>query len=259
MNSKSIESVKNVFDKQTIKNLEMENFLKTYECLDKNDMRIKELFLVIKNGSTGTYTRYENREKIIKINMVNENLIKIPETIKEFPNLKRLDLHNNQIEKIENLEKSFELDTIILNNNNIKKISGLNNCKKLKYINLDNNQIEVIEGIDKLKELNYLYFNDNPLKYSKYKELKMTGLEILTKEENSPFVDIPENFGQQNVINQNKAKSDKLLKFYNYYYELRKERIINKRYKPKHRELLKIEKMESHKNNSIDKEVNFGY
>ncbi len=64
----------------------------------------------------------------------NLDLIEIPKEIADLTWLKRLHIINNQIQKIEGLDKLVNLGSLNLHNNQIQKIEGLRACLKIKII-----------------------------------------------------------------------------------------------------------------------------
>ena len=75
-------------------------------------------------------------------------LFKIPEKVNDLRGLKRLDLSNNNISKIENLNNLDALETLDLRRNNISKIENLNGLDSLKEVFLQGNPTKhVINGV----------------------------------------------------------------------------------------------------------------
>lgn len=77
------------------------------------------------------------------------------------PSLHSINLHSNQISKIENLIYLQHLVHLDLSSNRIAKIQGLEGLVSLGSLNLSCNQIQSIEGLDGLKQLVYLNLSYN--------------------------------------------------------------------------------------------------
>ena len=73
------------------------------------------------------------------------------------PDLEEISLHQQEIEKIENLEFCCRrLQILLLQHNVIGKMEGLNKLKELTYLNLALNNIQKIEGIEGCESLKKL-------------------------------------------------------------------------------------------------------
>jgi len=71
--------------------------------------------------------------------------------------LEEIALHQQELEKIENLEACCRhIKILLLQNNIIPKMEGLNKLKELEYLNLALNNISMIEGIEGCESLNKL-------------------------------------------------------------------------------------------------------
>ena len=71
--------------------------------------------------------------------------------------LEEVSLHQQEIEKIEHIDKwCRELKILYLQSNLIPKIENLSHLKKLEYVNLALNNIEEIEGLEKCECLKKL-------------------------------------------------------------------------------------------------------
>lgn len=71
--------------------------------------------------------------------------------------LEEISLHQQELEKIENLERCCRhLRICLLQNNIIPKMEGLNKMKELEYLNLALNNISMIEGIEGCESLKKL-------------------------------------------------------------------------------------------------------
>jgi protein TilB len=68
--------------------------------------------------------------------------------------MEEVSLHQQDIEKIENLEKYCRhLKILFLQNNIIEKIENLEKLKELEYVNLAVNSINLIEGLEHCENL----------------------------------------------------------------------------------------------------------
>lgn len=75
----------------------------------------------------------------------------------EISTLEEIALHQENIEKIQVIDKICRnLKILLMQNNIISKIENLNMLKKLEYLNLALNNIEVIENLEGLESLNKL-------------------------------------------------------------------------------------------------------
>jgi len=73
------------------------------------------------------------------------------------PDLEEIALHQQELEKIENIEACCRhIRILLLQNNIIPKMEGLNKLKELEYLNLALNNIEMIEGIEGCESLKKL-------------------------------------------------------------------------------------------------------
>ncbi|KAM7348874.1 touch insensitive larva B [Cochliomyia hominivorax] len=71
--------------------------------------------------------------------------------------LEELSLHQEDIERIENLQNwCRDLKILLLQSNLISKIENLHKLKRLEYLNLALNNIERVENLEKLESLNKL-------------------------------------------------------------------------------------------------------
>jgi Leucine-rich repeat (LRR) protein len=96
---------------------------------------------------------------VIELNLSNNDLTTIPDSIKNLTNLEILYLTSNKITKIENLPPN--IIELYLENNEITKIENL--PVDLERLNLASNKITKIENL-KLKYLSELILTDNKIK-----------------------------------------------------------------------------------------------
>ncbi len=117
----------------------------------------------------------ETIQFVTELNLSGKELKKIPEGLKYLIHLRKLDLSNNQIQKIENLECLVLLQRLDLRNNQIKKVEGLEKCVHLQRLFLSNNLIEKVKGgLDPLLQLRVLYLKDNFLSWFSRVMLKIS-------------------------------------------------------------------------------------
>ncbi len=112
------------------------------------------------------------RTKSKTLDLSKLGLTNIPVEISELVWLERLYLENNQLTKIEGLEKLSNLSTLWLENNQLTKIEGLDKLSNLSELLLYNNQLTKIEGLENLSKLSSLWLQNNKL-------AKIEGLEKL--------------------------------------------------------------------------------
>ncbi|XP_076386115.1 dynein regulatory complex subunit 3 isoform X2 [Megachile rotundata] len=101
------------------------------------------------------------------------------------PNLVKLKLSNNIIEKIENLDYLVNLKELDLSFNRISIIENLHNLTKLEILLLFNNEISTVQGIDSLFNLTIFSIGNNVItdwdhvmylrKFKKLQSLNMHG------------------------------------------------------------------------------------
>lgn len=65
-------------------------------------------------------------------------------------------LHNNLIEKIENLDELTHLSTLNLSGNRLKDLSGISNVKQLTNLYVEKNVIDTVDGIKPILGCTYL-------------------------------------------------------------------------------------------------------
>eukprot|EP00927_Polykrikos_kofoidii_P071574 TRINITY_DN67832_c0_g1_i1.p1 TRINITY_DN67832_c0_g1~~TRINITY_DN67832_c0_g1_i1.p1 ORF type:complete len:420 (+),score=81.88 TRINITY_DN67832_c0_g1_i1:109-1368(+) len=87
------------------------------------------------------------------------------------PDLEEIALHQQEIEKIENLERCCRhIKILLLQNNIIPKMEGLNKLRELEYLNLTLNNIEKIEGIENCESLKKLDLTVNFVDLESFEE-----------------------------------------------------------------------------------------
>ncbi|KAI6218329.1 Histone deacetylase 6 [Aphelenchoides fujianensis] len=95
---------------------------------------------------------------------MRNNLLKEINTRLNVETLTELDLYENQIAKIENLEKLVNLEHLDLSFNRLTKIEGLATLTKLRNLYFVHNKLTKIEGLETLVNLEYLELGDNRIK-----------------------------------------------------------------------------------------------
>lgn len=65
-------------------------------------------------------------------------------------------MHNNLIEKIENLDELTNLSTLNISGNRIKDFSGISNLKQLTHLYAEKNNIENVESIKPVLDCPYI-------------------------------------------------------------------------------------------------------
>ncbi|CAH8636294.1 unnamed protein product [Heterobilharzia americana] len=104
----------------------------------------------------------EFRDFIGSLALSFQNILKI-DNLNAFTNLKKLQLNNNIIEKIENLDDLVNLTWLDLSFNRIAKIENLNKLTKLEDLSLFNNHIKLIEGLDESRNLKHFSIGNNQI------------------------------------------------------------------------------------------------
>ncbi|XP_066592283.1 dynein regulatory complex subunit 3-like isoform X2 [Prorops nasuta] len=104
----------------------------------------------------------EFRKLFVKDEILNIDFLWI------LPNLTKLSLSHNMIEKIENLDALVHLKELNLSFNHIKVMENLNHLLKLEVLLLYSNQIEDIKGIDDLDKLRIFNVANNKISTNKH-------------------------------------------------------------------------------------------
>ncbi|KAB8152691.1 TIR domain-containing protein [Kordia sp. TARA_039_SRF] len=117
------------------------------------------------------------KQEIIGLNL-NDNQISKIENLEKLTNLSVLNISDNQISKIENLENLTNLSELVIIDNQISKIENLENLTNLSVLNISYNQISKIENLENLMNLSELVIAKNEI--SKIENLeKLTNLSEL--------------------------------------------------------------------------------
>ncbi|CDW76546.1 protein phosphatase 1 regulatory subunit 7 isoform x1 [Stylonychia lemnae] len=104
--------------------------------------------------------------KIQEISIISEGVTFIDGgniMLKQFVNLKKLDLSFNKLAKIDNLDTLKELRELNLSYNRIEQIENLNKLPNLRVLVLDHNKIKQLENLRYLRKLEVLQITGNLL------------------------------------------------------------------------------------------------
>jgi hypothetical protein len=114
------------------------------------------------------FIKYDDRiigifkdEKIYLNNQNIQTLTKLTVTRDNLDNIKELDLSNNQISKLDGIEKFPQLNVLKLNNNKLVEIEEIERLKNLEKLFLRNNQLGDINSLKALINLKHLDLSDN--------------------------------------------------------------------------------------------------
>lgn len=151
-----------------------------------------------------------NPNPLLELTLINQNLKTIPiELIKDSPQLKFLNLEENQIEKISNLDSLTKLYSLNLNKNLIKKIENISKLENLEKLSLNYNLIEQIENCEQNFHLKILSIGKNKISSIESIENQVLYIEELILSENR-IKFIPEKFSLPYLrfldLNENKIK-----------------------------------------------------
>jgi Leucine-rich repeat (LRR) protein len=110
---------------------------------------------------------YEEADQVDRLELANNNLKSIPETISYFVNLRYLDLSNNQLESIRSVFQCVSLESLNVSKNRLKSVNeSFFNLKSLKHLDLSYNQISVntylINSLKYNKNLTSMSLEGNP-------------------------------------------------------------------------------------------------
>uniref|UniRef100_A0A8C9QRN9 Dynein regulatory complex subunit 3 n=1 Tax=Spermophilus dauricus TaxID=99837 RepID=A0A8C9QRN9_SPEDA len=116
----------------------------------------------------------------------------------QFENLRKLQLDNNIIERIEGLENLVHLVWLDLSFNNIEAIEGLDTLVNLEDLSLFNNRISKIDSLDALVKLQVLSLGNNQIgnmmnliylrKFKCLRTLNLSGNPIAEAEDYKMFI-----------------------------------------------------------------------
>ncbi len=228
-NQKKVKEISSLFSKFKNEKLEIKNTPKktiviNFENEDKNDIDINETIdnwvQINKNNSNDNnnndkeiiyklndYNKVfldcfnkknlnskEKIKSILELNLSKQNLKSFPmEELKKLPQLKFLNLEENQIDKFSDLSCCPDLYSINLNRNLIKKIEGISKLNSLEKLSLNNNLIETIEGLENNQRLRFLFLGKNKIRNIDSIENQILYIEELILCENQ-IQSIPEKF-----------------------------------------------------------------
>ena len=90
--------------------------------------------------------------QVYELIITQRNIEYISEFIGMCKNMKKLNLSNNRLTKIDYLTKLGLLTDLDLSFNQISKIENLR-CPNLRVLNLDSNKLFTLDGVDQLNKL----------------------------------------------------------------------------------------------------------
>jgi len=135
-------------------------YLKGYHVFNEEYICIKEISkLAIKDNIN--YKVEDNH--ITELDISDNSLTVIPDSLGTFPYLKKLDLSYNRITEISGLLNLSNLEKLNLSVNNIAEIKGIKSLVNLKEFSIYYNQISEIKGLDNLTNLQYLSLHGNQI------------------------------------------------------------------------------------------------
>ena len=160
-----------------------------------------------------------------ELNLANNQLIKI-EGLEKLTKLNWMNLYSNKLTKIEGLEKLTQLKVLLLSNNQLTKIEGLESLKMLHTLTLSNNQLTKTEGLELLHQLRILWLSNNKITKIEGLEKFIGLLEHLEEIDirNNPFDEeewinpeilqqVGYNIGQLKLLIQNYLKNKRNIKY----------------------------------------------
>ena len=155
------------------------NMLKTYirkrvVAVKKTNKLLsdKELEL-LKKFDKKSYDDYMNYLSNLKELDLNDNqLTSIPESIGNLTKLERLYLQNNQLTSLEGIENLTNLKVLKLSNNELTSLEGIKNLTNLEVLKLSNNKLTSLKGIENLTNLEVLGLQNNPISGSEKARVK---------------------------------------------------------------------------------------
>lgn len=121
---------------------------------------------------------YETKKHIIKkggeLRLTNKSLVSIKNIIEwftdhELENIRVLDVSQNNITKLDGIEKMVNLEILNLSNNNIFDLNKLSSLTNLDYLIASHNKINTIPELEKLESLRILDLSNNPIDLINFK------------------------------------------------------------------------------------------
>jgi len=113
-------------------------------CIKLNNPASKNLF---------GFSDQEDWERGIEQLLANHMNIRKIDNLAQFTSIRKLQLIDNFIVRIEGLEGCCLLEELSLENNKIERIEGISHLKYLKKLDIGRNRIKKIEGLKKLDHL----------------------------------------------------------------------------------------------------------
>jgi len=140
---------------------------------DENGFRLDDLDLDFESGDVDlNHARIKSIDSVdwsrfseIESLCLRNNLISSLRGLEPLaPSLRELDLHDNQLTKIENLEILRELRVLELSYNRFRKIENLESLTTLNKLFIVHNKLTTIENLGALTNLTYLELGDNRIR-----------------------------------------------------------------------------------------------
>ena len=156
----SINNIYKNYDINNIKYLILDNL---ENKLNNNKLLFRNLLLTMSNLKSLSLCNNKIDNKFIDF-IINNNI-----------NLTSIHLDDNNISKINNLNKIPKLKYLSLKNNKIQDIDFIKNNIKLCNINLSNNNINIINNtiLNELKNLTTLFLNNNNISINNNKTINL--------------------------------------------------------------------------------------
>lgn len=143
----------------------------------------------------------EKEHKTGFLDLSSCKLKSLPVSLEELVLLKKIDLHDNQLQKITRLSSLVSLEELDISSNRLKNLEGIENLLSLKTLNFSNNKISNLFTISLLVNLEILNASNNEID-------SLTGIEKAINISNIDFsfnrfknIKIPAEFNQLEVLN----------------------------------------------------------
>jgi len=156
-------SINNIYKNYNINNIKYLILDNLENKLNNNKLLFRNLLLTMSNLKSLSLCNNKIDNKFIDF-IINNNI-----------NLTSIHLDNNNISKINNLNKIPKLKYLSLKNNKIQDIDFIKNNIKLCNINLSNNNINIINNniLNELKNLTTLFLNNNNISINNNKTINL--------------------------------------------------------------------------------------
>jgi len=143
-----------------------------FSCSSK-DLKQKDVYLTQMKKTNGEERRAFNTSKPVILTLHSVNGVK---RARVNGDIKKLDLSNRNLTKIDGLERLHNLESLKLSYNRLTNVDGLNKLKNLRGLDLSHNKITWIDGLSELSELEWLYMYNNRMNriegLDKFRKLK---------------------------------------------------------------------------------------